>query len=217
VIGADSVPGGSVAVHGRPAHIRSVSDALHRWKIGYVTENRQQEGLLLIHSVARNISVTVWERLRRRFHILWPSDEQRLAEGFRESLSIRTHGVTQIVGTLSGGNKQKVSLAKWLASRSEILFVDEPTVGIDVRTKSEIHEIIYRLAEDGTSVVLISSDMPEMIRLADRILVFEKGTIVGELQNTKDYDEMSRQIASLMVGPVAGSDADPRRAIATGT
>jgi len=88
-------------------------------------------------------------------------------------------------------------------------------VGIDVRTKSEIHEIIYRLAEEGTSVVLISSDMPEMIRLADRILVFEKGTIVGELQNTKDYDEMSRQIASMMVGPASVSGGEPRRADAT--
>jgi ribose transport system ATP-binding protein len=124
--------------------------------------------------------------------------------------------VAQLVGTLSGGNKQKVSLAKWLASKSEILFVDEPTVGIDVGTKSEIHEIIYRLAEDGTSIVLISSDMPEMIRLADRILVFEKGVIVGELENTRDYDEMSRQIISMMVGPAGGSDG-ARRASATGS
>jgi ribose transport system ATP-binding protein len=216
VIGADDVSGGSVLVHGRRARIRSLSDAQHRWRIGYVTENRQQEGLLLIHSVARNIAVPVWERLRRRFRLVWPRDERRLAEEFRESLSIRTHSVAQLVGTLSGGNKQKVSLAKWLASKSEILFVDEPTVGIDVGTKSEIHEIIYRLAEDGTSIVLISSDMPEMIRLADRILVFEKGVIVGELDNTRDYDEMSRQIISMMVGPATGSDA-ARRASATGS
>ena len=200
VIGADDVPGGSIAVRGQRAHIRSISDAMHRWRIGYVSENRQQEGLFLIHSIQRNIAAPVWEQLRRRFRLLWPGDERRLAQEHRKSLDIRTPSVSQVVASLSGGNKQKVSLAKWLAARPEILFIDEPTIGIDIRTKYEIHQIIYRLGEEGTSVVLISSDMTEMIRLADRILVFRSGTIVGEIRNSKDYDTVSREIMSMIVG-----------------
>ena len=182
VIGADQVSGGLVKVRGQPAQIRSIAEALNRWQIGYVSENRQHEGLFLIHSIQKNIAAAVWQRLRRR------------------SLDIRTPDVARIVGNLSGGNRQKVSLGKWLAASPDILFIDEPTVGIDIRTKYEIHQLIYRLGEQGTSVVLISSDMPEMIRLADRILVFRAGRIVGDLDNSKAYDEMSRRIMSLIVG-----------------
>jgi ribose transport system ATP-binding protein len=201
VIGADQVGGGSVRVHGQVARIGSIVDALRRWRIGYVSENRQQEGLFLIHSIQRNIAAPVWGRLRRTYRLLFQRDERRLAEEYRRSLDIRAPGVDRIVGTLSGGNKQKVSLGKWLAAKPEILFIDEPTVGIDIRTKYEIHQIIYRLGEQGTSVVLISSDMPEMIRLADRILVFKAGRIVGEIANSKAYEEVSRKIMALIVGP----------------
>jgi ribose transport system ATP-binding protein len=199
VIGADPVTGGSVRVGGRRLRIASVAEALNRARIGYVSENRQQEGLFLMHSIQRNIAATIWNRLRTAFRLLRARDERRVAEEYRRSLDIRTPSVARPVGSLSGGNKQKVSLGKWLAASPEILFVDEPTVGIDIRTKYEIHQIIYDLAEGGTSVVLISSDMPEMIRLADRILVFKGGTIVGELRNSKAYEEMSRQIMSLVV------------------
>jgi len=204
VIGADAIGGGTVTVRGRPAHIHSIADALNRWQIGYVSENRQQEGLFLIHSIQRNIAATVWQRLRTAFRLLLRRDERKLAEEYRRSLDIRTPDVARIVGNLSGGNRQKVSLGKWLAASPAILFIDEPTVGIDIRTKYEIHQLIYRLGEQGTSVVLISSDMPEMIRLADRILVFKAGRIVGDLDNSKVYDEMSRRIMSLIVG---GADA----------
>ena len=199
IIGADKVTGGSVAVRGRPARVTSLSDALHRWRIGYVSENRQQEGLFLIHSIQRNIAATIWDRLRTPLRLLFARDERRVAETYKKSLDIRTPTVAKPVGSLSGGNKQKVSLGKWLAASPDILLIDEPTVGIDIRTKYEIHQVIYRLGEAGTSIVLISSDMPEMIRLADRILVFRGGTIVGDLNNSKAYDEMSRKIMSLIV------------------
>lgn len=200
VIGADRIAGGMIKVRGRPARIRSLADALHRFRIGYVSENRQQEGLFLIHSIQRNIAASVWERLRRGARLLFAKDERRLAEEYRRTLDIRTPGVARLVGSLSGGNRQKVSLSKWLAATPDILFIDEPTVGIDIRTKYEIHLVIHRLAEAGISVVLISSDMPEMIRLADRILVFGGGTIIGELPNSRNYDDMSRRIMSLIVG-----------------
>jgi ribose transport system ATP-binding protein len=107
----------------------------------------------------------------------------------------------QAVGNLSGGNQQKVSVAKWLASKPEILIFDEPTVGIDVGTKYELHQLIWNLAEEGMSIILISSDMPEMVRLADRILVFKSNRIVGDLSNDRDYDAMSRGIMERIVGP----------------
>jgi ribose transport system ATP-binding protein len=207
VVGADRVAGGTIKVRGRPALILSLADALHRWRMGYVSENRQQEGLFLIHSIQRNVAAAVWERLRRRSRLLLSADERRLAETFKRTLDIRTPDVARVVGSLSGGNRQKVSLSKGLAAEPDILFIDEPTVGIDIRTKYEIHLVIHRLAESGISVVLISSDMPEMIRLADRILVFRSGTIVGELPNDRSYDAMSRRIMSLIVGA-----ADPTAA-----
>jgi len=207
VIGADQVSGGLVKVRGQPAQIRSIAEALNRWQIGYVSENRQHEGLFLIHSIQKNIAAAVWQRLRRRLRLLFRRDERRLAEDYRRSLDIRTPDVARIVGNLSGGNRQKVSLGKWLAASPDILFIDEPTVGIDIRTKYEIHQLIYRLGEQGTSVVLISSDMPEMIRLADRILVFRAGRIVGDLDNSKAYDEMSRRIMSLIVGDAGAAAA----------
>ena len=209
VIGADSISGGTVTVRGRQANIRSIADALHRWRIGYVSENRQLEGLFLIHSIQRNIAAPIWKRLRTGFGLLFGRDERRLAEEYKKSLGIRTPSVATVVVSLSGGNKQKVSLGKWLATKPEILFIDEPTVGIDVRTKHEIHQVIFNLGEAGTSVVLISSDMPEMIRLADRILVFNGGTIAGEVPNNKNYDEVSRRIMSLIMGrgSPAGAEA----------
>ncbi len=98
------------------------------------------------------------------------------------------------MGTLSGGNQQKVSIAKWLTAKAEILIIDEPTVGIDINTKNALHELIWDLAATGKSILLISSDMPEVIRLSDRILVMRNHAIVGELLNTHRYDEMSEAI-----------------------
>jgi ribose transport system ATP-binding protein len=200
VVAADKLSGGSTVLHGKAVRIVSMAAALHRFGIGYVTENRQHEGLFLIHSIQRNIAATVWERLRNAYRFLLSRNERILAERYKLSLDIRAQSVAKIVGTLSGGNKQKVSLAKWLAADPRILFVDEPTVGIDIRTKYEIHQIIYQLAESGASIVLISSDMPEMIRLADRILVFRAGIIAGEIVNTKVYDEVSRKVMGLILG-----------------
>lgn len=199
LIRADRVSGGSVTVEGRPVEIRSIAEALHRHGIGYVSENRQHEGLFLIHSIQRNVAATVWRRLRTRFRLILSRDERSLAESYKQSLDIRAPSVAVAAGSLSGGNKQKVSLGKWLAASPRILFIDEPTVGIDIRTKYEIHQIIYRLAESGTSVLLISSDMPEIIRLADRILVFRGGGIAGEIANTKVYDDISRNIMALIM------------------
>jgi ribose transport system ATP-binding protein len=97
----------------------------------------------------------------------------------------------QMAGNLSGGNQQKVSLAKWLAANTEIIIIDEPTVGIDVRTKASFHELIMNLADEGISVLLISSDLPEMVSIADRVMVMRDYRFVGEFDNSKEYVEMS--------------------------
>jgi ribose transport system ATP-binding protein len=120
--------------------------------------------------------------------------EEQLARTYVDRLGIKVSSVSQQVGTLSGGNQQKVSLAKWLAADCAILIIDEPTIGIDIRTKDEFHQVIWQLASEGKSILLISSDMPEMIHLADRILVMSDLQLVGEMQNSRNYDEMSQNI-----------------------
>ena len=200
IVASDRPTGGSLRINGTEVRIGSVTDALHRWRIGYVSENRQEEGLILAHPVSRNIAITVWNRLRQRFGLLDAGAERQTAETYRKALGIRMVSARQAVGNLSGGNQQKVSVAKWLASRPEILIFDEPTVGIDVGTKYELHQLIWNLAEEGMSIILISSDMPEMVRLADRILVFRSNRIVGDLANDRDYDAMSRRIMERIVG-----------------
>lgn len=208
IIGIDAIKGGSILVRGQHAHIRSLADALERWRIGYVTENRQEEGLFLGHSVQRNLAATVWRRLTNRVGLLDLVKERELARRYRDTLEIKAPSLAQTVGNLSGGNRQKVNFAKWLAAEPEILIIDEPTVGIDIKTKYEIHRLIWDLAEQGISIILISSDMPEIIRLADRILVFRLGRIVGEVVNTKEYEAMSRAVMSSIIPTAGNGQAD---------
>ncbi|HEV7961860.1 MAG TPA: sugar ABC transporter ATP-binding protein [Actinoplanes sp.] len=197
LLGLERITAGTVEVHGKPARIRSVGEALRRYRLGYVTENRKDEGLFLEQPVARNIAVTVWRRLTRA-GLVSDRAERKLAETYVDRLGIRVSSVRQLAGQLSGGNQQKVSLAKWLAAECDILVVDEPTVGIDVRTKAAFHELIAGLAADGLALLLISSDLPEIVALADRIAVMSDLHIVGELANDHDYPRMSQQIIRLI-------------------
>jgi ribose transport system ATP-binding protein len=197
ILGLERITGGTVEVHGQPARIRNVGEALRRYRIGYVTEDRKDEGLFLEQPVSRNIAVTVWRKLARA-GLVSDRSERKLTEQYAESLSIRLASPLQLAGQLSGGNQQKVSLAKWLAAECDILIVDEPTVGIDVRTKAAFHELIAGLAADGRALLLISSDLPETVALADRIAVMSDLRIVGELANDHDYPRMSQQIIRMI-------------------
>ncbi len=198
IIGAAPITGGRITVAGKDVAIANATEALQRHRIGYVSEDRKQEGLILIHSVARNIGVTIWTRLAGMLGLLTDRRERDAVAPFVSKLDIRTPSVEQVAGNLSGGNQQKVSVAKWLAAEVETLIVDEPTVGVDIRTKTYLHELIWKLAADGTAVLLISSDMPEMIELADRILVMSDFRIIGELANSRDYDAMSHRIMAII-------------------
>ena len=162
-----------------------------------MTENRKEEGLFLDQPITRNMAVTVWRRIARA-GLIADRAERRIVTDYASRLGIRLASPRQLAGQLSGGNQQKVSLAKWLAAQCEILVVDEPTVGIDVRTKAAFHELIAGLAADGLAILLISSDLPEIVTLSDRIAVMNNFAIRGELANDRDYARMSQAIIRLI-------------------
>ncbi len=194
LVGEVRITGGEVRVRGVKTRIKGFREALERYRIGYVSEDRKQEGLILLHSVRANTSITIWRRLRSFGQWIKGSAEKAAIEPSLRQLDVRAQSLSQSVGTLSGGNQQKVSIAKWLAADVEILIIDEPTVGIDIKTKHALHELIWDLAAKGKSILVISSDMPEVIRLSDRILVMRNHAIVGEIPNTHQYEEMSESI-----------------------
>ena len=198
LLGLDRITAGTVRVRGREVRIKNVRDALRNHKIGYVTENRKEEGVFLEQSVSRNIAVTVWDRLRKLLGYVPARAESELVAQYVEQLGIRIASPAQPAGTLSGGNQQKVSLAKWLAAQTEILIIDEPTVGIDVRTKDAFHTLIWDLAANGLAILLITSDLPEMITLADRVVVMRDHRVQGEVDNDHDYDRISQQVIRLI-------------------
>lgn len=209
LIGEGEITSGEIRLNGAPIRIRDAREALERYRIGYVSENRQTEGLILAHSVQANVAVTVWQRLQNVVGWVSGRQERATVAPFIERLQVKTPSLVQPVGNLSGGNQQKVSLAKWLAAQTQILIIDEPTVGIDVKTKQELHALIWELSAHGLSILLISSDMPEMIRLADRILVMTGHRIVGEIENTHRYDEISASIMRLIHAGEEAVDAPP--------
>jgi len=207
LVGADKQLSGRIAIDGQPVRIRSVEDALRRHRIGYLSEDRKQEGVILAHAVRTNIAITIWHRLAGLAGMVTAAAERAAAAPLAQQLEIRTPSLEQAVGNLSGGNQQKVSLAKWLAANVDILLVDEPTVGIDIKTKSYIHQLIHELADKGMSLILISSDMPEMIAIADRIAVMHDFRIVGTFDNDHDYDNASRRIMAAIHGGEARAAA----------
>ena len=211
LIGDARITEGALLLKGAPVQIESVSSAIRKLRIGYISEDRKGEGLILAHPVRSNIAITVWRRIVSRVGLLWRQSENAIAEPLARKLEIRTPSLQQAVAKLSGGNQQKVSIAKWLAAGVEILIVDEPTVGIDIKTKTAIHELIAEITRGGVSVLMISSDMPEMITLADRILVMRDFSLVGEIENSRRYEPMSRQIMSLIHGVAEDGGRDAAR------
>ena len=200
IIGAAKVTAGEVLIDGVAVKIRDVTEAVRRFGIGYVSEDRKAEGLILEHDVAANISATIWHRLRGFLGFVSDRMQNAVAAPFVRSLDIRTPSLAQRVGNLSGGNQQKVSVAKWLAAGSRILIVDEPTVGIDIRSKAYLHDLILSLAREGAAVIVISSDMPELVALADRIAVMKDFRIVDTFDNARNYTAASQRIMRAIHG-----------------
>jgi len=179
LFGADPVDGGRIFIKGKPVRINSPRDAIHQG-IGYLTEDRKGQGLVLNLAVRENICLASLARFSR---LGWVSRarESIAASGFVDKLRIRTPGLGQQVRYLSGGNQQKVVMSKWLCSESRILLFDEPTRGIDVGAKVEIYQLMNKLAADGAAILMISSELAEIIGMSDRVLVMCQGRIAGEL------------------------------------
>ena len=185
---------GSVEVGGKPVDVSTVSKAIEAG-LAYVTEDRKSLGLILEETIQRNITMATLEEVARG-QVLNESAETRVAEEYRKALNIRTPGVFQKVMNLSGGNQQKVVLSKWLFAKPEVLILDEPTRGIDVGAKFEIYGIINDLSKQGKGVIMISSEMPELLGMCDRIYVMNEGAFVGELSAE---DASQERIMSLIV------------------
>ncbi|WP_374429479.1 multiple monosaccharide ABC transporter ATP-binding protein [Tabrizicola sp.] len=178
---------GTVKMHGKPVDVSTVTKAIDAG-ISYVTEDRKALGLILEEPILKNISLANLFGMVKN-SILDKRREAQVAEGYRKQLAIRTPGVQQKVVNLSGGNQQKVVLSKWLFTDPELLILDEPTRGIDVGAKFEIYTIMKDLAEQGRGVLMISSEMPELLGMCDRIYVMNEGRIVGELSREEASQE----------------------------
>ncbi len=179
IFGLDKKNGGEIYLAGKKVTIKSSWDAIRKG-IGYVPEDRKKEGLILGMSVKENISLSSLRLLKKNL-FLNNGKENKLAEESIRKFHIKTPSSAQVIKNLSGGNQQKVVLAKWLATAPEVLILDEPTRGVDVGAKREIHMIIDELAKAGMAIIVISSELPEVLGISDRIIVMRNGRIKGEL------------------------------------
>lgn len=178
---------GTISLNGKPVKISSPLQA-KKLGFGYVTEDRKSEGLIVDFSVKDNLSLTNFNKVSSK-GIIKANEEKVLYETMVKRLGVRTSGPNQAAKSLSGGNQQKVVIAKWLGIEPNVLILDEPTRGVDVGAKKEIYSIINELAEKGVAILMISSELPEIIGMADRVLVMHEGTLTAELQKA----EMSQE------------------------
>ncbi|MGI5858832.1 MAG: sugar ABC transporter ATP-binding protein [Tepidanaerobacteraceae bacterium] len=197
IFGADKKKTGKVYLHGKEISIKSPKDCI-RAKIGFVTEDRKGEGLLLSLSCKFNMTLVAKEKIKKN-GLLNMKIENQYAREYVDSMRIVTPSINQKVVLLSGGNQQKVVVAKWLFSDSEVIIMDEPTRGIDVGAKREIYEIINRLAAEGKAIIVVSSEMEEIMGISDRILVMREGNLIGEVMKS---DFSQQKISEYAIGGI---------------
>lgn len=186
---------GTIILDGEEINPRRPDQAIAKG-IGFAPEDRKREGLILIRSVLENASMAILRQLSR-FHVVNKKQERGVVGGFVEKLQVRTPSLDQEVGKLSGGNQQKVVLSRWLAAKPKLLILDEPTRGIDVGAKAEIYRLIDELANEGLGIMLISSEMPEIIGLSDRVYVMQNGRITGELSSSEANEQAILELAMI--------------------
>ena len=184
-------------VDGREVEFRKPSEAM-AYGIGFVSEDRKNTGLFLQQDVQFNTTITILEQLFNRLRH-FKTKEQDIVDKMIEDVQIKVTGRSQIVGSLSGGNQQKVLIGKWLLSASKILILDEPTRGVDVKTKAEIYSLINELAKKGLSIIMVSSELPELINMSDRIVVFSRGYTTGVLERGEFTQENIMTLATMDV------------------
>ena len=189
IFGVSKADGGTITLNGKPIRVRSVREAMGHG-IAMVPESRRRQGLILSHSISQNIALPNISKFSR-FGLTNPKKISAFAEEKVKEYGIKTDDSSKLVSYLSGGNQQKVVLAKWLSTKPRLLIVDEPTVGIDIHSKAEIYEMLRKLADEGVPVILITSDMPELLSNSDRILVMNDGKILGELTDPTQEEIMT--------------------------
>ena len=195
LFGVAPADGGEISLDGEPIRIRSPQEATRRG-IAYSTEDRHQLGLIFPLSITANISLPSLHRYMDRVGLVRRAQERATAQRFRDRLSIRAPSVDTPAAALSGGNQQKVVLSKWLETRPKVLILDEPTRGIDVGAKVEVHQLVDDLAADGIAIILISSDLPEVLAMSDRILVMREGRQMAVMDRAEATQE--RVLAAAM-------------------
>ena len=179
--GLDKITAGSIEIKGRPL-IHPTPKKLKEMGVGYLTENRRDEGLFLELGVNTNITITALDKIQNRFGILNKRKDAEITRKMINLLGIATPGINQLVGKLSGGNQQKVVIGKWMQLAPDIFILDEPTRGIDVGAKSEIYRLIDEIAKSGVSILLISSEIEEILGICDRVGVMARGALVANLE-----------------------------------
>ncbi len=180
IFGADPIDSGEVLIHGRRLSLLSPSDSI-KAGIAYLSENRKQDGLAVKMQLAENVTMANVREVSRSFGVISRAQEMEACRKYVDDLNIRTPSLTQVVNNLSGGNQQKVVVAKWLFCDSKVLIFDEPTRGIDVGTKYAIYELIERLAREGVGIIMISSELPEILGMTDRVIVLHEGRLEATL------------------------------------
>lgn len=180
IFGADPFDSGQILVSGQPVTINTPRAAIAQG-IGLVPEDRKQQALFLALAIRTNLSIASLDRVSLGLGFISEARETALIEEYRRLLNIKMSGPDQIVGNLSGGNQQKVVLARWLALRPKVLIVDEPTRGVDVGAKVEVHNLLFEMARNGIAVIVISSELPEVLAVSDRIITMREGRVTGEV------------------------------------
>jgi ribose transport system ATP-binding protein len=202
VFGADRIDTGEIYVQGRRAQIKTPRDAV-RYGIGYLSEDRKRYGLALGMDVESNVVLAAFKKFLGRLGWVNRGKTRRTAQQYVETLAIKTPTIQQRVRNLSGGNQQKVVIGKWLTADTDILIFDEPTRGIDVGAKSEIYKLLNDLAHQGKSIIMISSELPEVLRMSHRIIVMCEGRITGELSAAEATQEGIMKYATQRGGIVS--------------
>jgi inositol transport system ATP-binding protein len=189
IFGADKFDHGAIRVDGKAVSFAGPRDAMLHG-IGLVPEDRKKQALFLRLAVRTNITIAAQDQISRLGWFIDDGREEALVDEFRRLLSIRMAGPNQAAGDLSGGNQQKVVLARWLALRPKILIVDEPTRGIDVGSKVEVHNLLIEMAKSGIAVIVISSELPEILAVSDRIVTMREGRVTGEIARNDATQEI---------------------------
>jgi ribose transport system ATP-binding protein len=194
LFGADDSSGGEIYLDGKEIRISSPKEAI-KYGIGLLPEDRKRQGLIIGLQMRVNVTFSILKSLSH-YGMILGIKERKLCDELKDSLRIRTPTINQVVRNLSGGNQQKVVIAKWLATKCDILIFDEPTRGVDVGAKQEIYHLMRELTEKGKSIIMISSEMPELIGMSDRIVIMHEGRINAIIEREEFSQERILEIAS---------------------